>query len=418
MGKNSKKLMWGMVGWCIAFPLLGAKAVESPPAASLTFGYSKDGSPVSSVYNSIDVVGFCQAVQGYLNKKGYQLDVQELDVNKRFENFASDLKGKAGIQCGPSSQTYERQQKVNRVENTTSEFTQVFFTTTTKILIRKDKIDALYNPTLGGVKIGVIKGKSTKPDEPALASVTSSSIKGLFPLAEFIPLEHKADAIARLEAGTIDAFASDALLLVDIQNHNLQHGGVGYSIEPPMGVLPESYVLVTYNAKGLASELNDWLKNSEDAQEAKATLESLDENNQFSKILTAGFTWLNRSDHLETAKWGVILTVFLGMLVFWGCLALFLLHFKKKIIQQTIISEQKNLKTITDEFHKSEQDKRKKFSSELHNNIQQLLTSAKWAVETGLKQLSKQDTAHQESFKSAISMLSDSTKAVRDLYQW
>jgi signal transduction histidine kinase len=365
-------------------------------ANEIVFGYSADGSPVSSYSNG--VIGFCGAVYKSLSspEKGHTLKEQPLNVDERFEVFAKTLKGKAGIQCGPSSSTYARQHALTPADGAfKGEFTDVFFTTSTKLLIRKDKVAALYaNAPLGTVRVGILP---SLPSKSAVTPVTSSSIKGLFPQAEFVTLLDKADAVAKLETGEIDAYASDAILLADMQRHNLQNGLERYSIEPPLSNLPESYVLVVYNAPGLVDELNDWMKTA-DGQHAKAELESLSETDNFSRTLTRIVTWLNRSDHLEDARIAVLFT---------ALLALVLLGVTIGWCWQWWTKPEQRL------FSPLEQDERQHFSRELHDTILQSIVVAKRRVELALKQLERHDTAYPATFQTSLQAMDDSIDEVR-----
>lgn len=366
---------------------------QAATADDIVFGYSVDGSPVSSFSNG--VIGFCGSVYQFLSsrEKGHTLTLRPLNVDERFEVFAKTLKGKAGIQCGPSSFTYARQQALISPDGTfKGEFTDVFFMTSTKLLIRKDKVAALYaNAALGTVKIGILP---PPPGKSAASPVTSATIKGLFPHAEFVSLTDKADAVARLEAGMIDAYASDAILLADMQRHNLQKGLERYSIEPPLSNLPESYVLAVYNAPGLSDELNDWMQTA-DGQQAKAELESLSEMDNVSHALTHMGTWLNRSDHLEQARIAVLFTallVLLGATAWWWW---------------------RRIQPVQSLFSPLEQDERQHFSRELHDTILQLIVVAKRRVELALKQLERNDAAYPETFQTSLQAMNDSIDEVR-----
>jgi signal transduction histidine kinase len=398
---------------CGISAIFPAVAAEPTPASKpeLIFGYSTDGSPVSAYSNG--VVGFCHDVYQYL-EKDYTLKSQPQKVDERFSYFADNvLKGKPGIQCGPSSSTYDREQEL-KLRN--GAFTQVFFTTSTRVLIKKEKVKALYDNTrTGAVKIGILglsaskdlpdakyakPTKSTLPAKPTLPIVTSSSIKGIFPRAEFVPLNDKPDAVNQLIEGTIDGYASDSILLADMQKNNLSdEDHMRYSIEPPLGSsLAEAYVLVVYNEPTLAKELNMWLASSDEAQHAKEKLNSLVETDGFTRTLTAMLVWLNRSDHLELARGGLLTAALLlvtGMAfaVWW--------------LRQKFVSSPQNA------LARFEQDERLRFASELHNQTNQLIIAAKRSVELGLIQLSKDNDAHKQTFASTLPILDEAVEEIR-----
>lgn len=256
--------------------------------------------------------------------------------------------------------------------------------------------------------VAYLAGGKIKAGIANMKSVTNSSITTLFPHLELKDLKRgRAEGLERLGANvtpdqSIDAYIGDAIILAYIQENYLKEG---YSIEPPLSNgLQENYVLVVYNADKLnphlVADLNQWLDSDPDAQVAKDKLAESVETDSFTRTLTAMLVWLNRSDHLELVRWGLLATVLLGMvgmaLVVWW-------------LRRKFLSSPQN--TVA----RFEQDERNYFASELHNQTNQLIITAKRSVELGLIQLSRNNDAHQQTFASTLPILDQAVDEIRRL---
>ena len=260
-----------------------SSSVSVAASKSLVFGYSRDGRPVS--YPGVDwsgetggVKGFCQDVALFLHHLGYQIELQPLKFDERFKWFADHYlqDHQPGIQCGPSSRTRQRQLQLNQVNGV---FSMTFAVTSTKLLIRKEKVAALHPVPYAEttpLKIGVLE--SEREQEPT--SVTSLLIRQVIPNATIIGLRRRQEAIDRLKADTllengavneaaIDAYASDEIILTEMlhvdnkdelgplrENYVIAPEGHGYSLE--------EYALVLFNAPPeLMERVNAWLLSAE-----------------------------------------------------------------------------------------------------------------------------------------------------------
>lgn len=283
--------------------------VSLPLAAQeLVFGYSLDGSPVSSTqiiqgHPTGKVLGYCGELANYLQQQGYQLSFRELNFDQRFSQFAQNLQNKAGIQCGPSSKTRAREAALNLAgANYTGAFSKPFLVTSTKLLIRNDKLEALYtHPET--LRIGILKTKTGG------VPVTSELIEAVFATAAFVGLANRTEAVQYLtlpaeDPRALDAYATDEVLLYNMLNADIPaEQRANYRIEPPLqGYSREEYVLVSYNSPELTELLNTWIASPE-AQTAAQAL--LPDTNSFTQALH----WMSRSDHLATAH--RILNIFL-----------------------------------------------------------------------------------------------------------
>jgi ABC-type amino acid transport substrate-binding protein len=147
------------------------------------------------------MVDLCRSVVGVIER---QVGVAPLQVNwvpvttqTRFTAIAS---GQADMECGATSVTLSRMKEVA--------FSSLTFVDGTGLLVRRSTAgNSLMD--LAGKKIGVITGTS---NERALAEAMKSKMV----TATMVPVSSREDGLAQLEAGSIDAFANDRVLLVGL----------------------------------------------------------------------------------------------------------------------------------------------------------------------------------------------------------
>ena len=171
---------------------------------SIGVAYRTDAVPFSFEENKQAVgysVDLCRRVIGAIEQ---QLGVKELKirwvpvtVQNRFETVA---KGQADLECGSSTVTLGRMKEVD--------FSSFIFVDGTGLLV-KASLAAKGISDLGGRKIGVIGGSS---NEKAL----NDALKARVINATVVPVKSRDEGLAQLEAGTIDAFASDRVLLIGL----------------------------------------------------------------------------------------------------------------------------------------------------------------------------------------------------------
>jgi ABC-type amino acid transport substrate-binding protein len=114
--------------------------------------------------------------------------------------FTAVSSGEADMECGASTVTLGRMREVS--------FSTLTFLDGTGLLVRAStKGTSLLD--LSGKKIGVISGTS---NERALVDGLKSKVV----TATVVPVKSRDDGLAQLEAGTIDAFASDRVLLMGL----------------------------------------------------------------------------------------------------------------------------------------------------------------------------------------------------------
>lgn len=170
---------------------------------TITIAHRTDAAPFSFVDADKNVTGFsvdlCRRVVASLEK---QLKVDKLAVKwvpvttqTRFDAVA---KGQADLECGASTVTLSRMKTVD--------FSSFIFIETTG-LMAKAAADFKSLSDLGGRKIAVIGG--TTNERAVRAQLERRKVN-----ATVVAVKSNEEGIAAVEAGTADAFASDALLLI------------------------------------------------------------------------------------------------------------------------------------------------------------------------------------------------------------
>ncbi len=301
-----------MIRWVITILCCGMW-VQPAIASELVFAYSLDGSPISSTEiiqgnKTGKVLGYCRQIADYLQQQGYTLHMQELTFEQRFGVFAKTLAGRAGIQCGPSSRTRNREAKlVSSEEGYRGAFSNPFLITSAKLLIRNSHLEALYQQP-DTLRIGVLK------PQVGMTPVTTELIGSVFATAQVVGLPNRTEAVQRLmldpaDPQAIDAYATDEVLLRDMLRNNIPAAQQdAYRVEPPLqGYSREEYVLVVYNAPELLEIVNTWIGSAEGQRASTALLPDHDS-------ITRLLAWLQRGDHLDSGKQGLLaLLLLLGL---------------------------------------------------------------------------------------------------------
>jgi glutamate/aspartate transport system substrate-binding protein len=168
------------------------------------------------------------AIEAQLGAGPLQVRWVPVTVQTRFTAVAS---GQADMECGASTVTLGRKKEVG--------FSSLIFVDGTGLLVLKST-PGYSLLALAGKKIGVISGTS---NERALAD----AMKALSVSATVVPLKSREEGLERLEAGAIDAIASDRVLLLGLA---------------PKAKNPENTVLLadalSYEPYAIALPRGDW----------------------------------------------------------------------------------------------------------------------------------------------------------------
>jgi glutamate/aspartate transport system substrate-binding protein len=196
----------------VAVSVSGATAQSSVPPDSrlksviakktIRIAYRADDRPFSFVNDAKEPLGYtidlCKQVTTSIAQQFKVPDLKvewvPVTVETRFSAVAGN---KADIECGSSTVTLERMKEVD--------FSILTFVESTGIMVsRTSDIRGLAD--LAGKKIALVSGTS---NERAIGNI----VRQLSILVTLVPVKDRDEGVAALEAGTVDAFASDKLLL-------------------------------------------------------------------------------------------------------------------------------------------------------------------------------------------------------------
>jgi hypothetical protein len=298
----------------IALWLSLSASIQTATATEIVFGYSADDSPVS--YYGREILGFCGSLYKYLDKyvgqngQRYTLTSQTVTLDNRFTKFPLALKKQSGIYCGATSITRQRKETLQAAGG---EYSHPFAASSTKMLIRTDKLETLYTQP-ERVRIGIAKGPVVANAKVEHTPATSELIGSVFSTAVIVPLANREDAVSRLQKAVgdpeaIDAYVSSALLLQDMLSINLEDGQ--YVLEPPSdeGYARHAFGVVVYNSPELLNVVNHWI-DGEASAPARAKLMPT------SPFLNGAVTWLNHVDHLALVRfWFASIGILMGVAI-------------------------------------------------------------------------------------------------------
>lgn len=174
-------------------------------AHQINVGFSGDSPPFSFVAEGDKPAGYsidiCRKVIAQI---GASVGIADLRVNwlvgSVSERLAMIASGRADIDCANTSETQSRLRNVD--------FSNRIFIDAGGLLVKSDsRIDRVAE--LAGRRIGVIKG--TTSETRLYAMLQSRRIN-----ATVVPVREGHEAAAMLEAGSLDAFASDKIKLVGL----------------------------------------------------------------------------------------------------------------------------------------------------------------------------------------------------------
>lgn len=165
--------------------------------------YRSDARPFSFLNDKNEPVGFtidiCKAVVKSIEQQ-FKLDQLKIEwvpvtVQTRFSAVAS---GKADMECGSSTVTLGRMKEVD--------FSSFVFVESTGLIVTKASNIRSFSDMTGN-KIAVVSG--TTNEQAIIAQVKQQKVA-----ATIVSVKSGEEAVAMLESGNADGFASDKLLLV------------------------------------------------------------------------------------------------------------------------------------------------------------------------------------------------------------
>ena len=170
---------------------------------TLSIAYRADAVPFSFVGDKGEPTGFsidlCRRVASTIERQlkvpGLKIEWVPVTVESRFETVA---KGRADMECGSSTMTLSRMKQVD--------FSSAIFVETTGLLAKS--ASTLRSITdLAGKRIAVVAGTTNE-------AAINRQVQRRRLDATVLPFKSRDGALAALEEGKVEAFASDRLLLV------------------------------------------------------------------------------------------------------------------------------------------------------------------------------------------------------------
>ncbi|MBK7956437.1 MAG: amino acid ABC transporter substrate-binding protein [Candidatus Accumulibacter sp.] len=173
---------------------------------SVSIAYRSDAMPFSFVEAAAKEptgysIDLCRTVVSVIAQ---QLGVESLQIKWVPVTLQTRMeaveKGQADMECGSTTVTLGRMHGVN--------FSSFIFVDGTGLLIKSDsKVQRLAD--LGGKKIGVIPGTTNE-------AAVKEALKAKVINASVVPVKTREEGLKQFEAGEIDAFASDKVLLLGL----------------------------------------------------------------------------------------------------------------------------------------------------------------------------------------------------------
>ncbi len=207
-----------MTRWLVALGLAVVAAVVPAEGAALegtlkkiketgtiVIGYRDTARPFSFLDENGKPAGYsvdlCRrvavAVERALGLSGLQTRFEPLTAETRFEAV---VKGKVDIECGATTNTLSRQERVD--------FTNMTFVDGGSLLV-VDGLGIRGVSDLGGKRVAVIPDTTTAP-------ALSAALERGFTKATVIHVKNHDEGLALLERGAADAYASDRTLLIGV----------------------------------------------------------------------------------------------------------------------------------------------------------------------------------------------------------
>ncbi len=196
----------------------------------IKIAYRADARPFSFVNDKNEPAGFsidlctlvAKSIEGQLGLGNLKIEWVPVTIETRFSAVAS---GKADMECGSSTVTLGRMKEVDFSNYTFIESTGMLVTKTSNIRAFAD---------MAGKRIAVAAG--TTNEQAIIAQLKQQKVE-----ATVVSVKDGAEALALLESGKTDGFASDKLLLVGAHIKNpdaLVMLPDDLSVEPYAIVLP------------------------------------------------------------------------------------------------------------------------------------------------------------------------------------
>ena len=194
---------------CLAVPAFASAQVPDTlkkirDSKTVTIAYRTDAMPFSFVGDDKQPAGYtveiCKRVATSIEQQ-LKTPLQVKWVAATSQNRLELVqKGQADMECGATTATFSRMEIVD--------FSSAVFVDTTGLVARKSStVKSLAG--LAGKKVGVVAGTTNQ-------GALEAALKRQLVSSTVVPFKNRGEALAALEAGSIDAFAGDKVLLLGL----------------------------------------------------------------------------------------------------------------------------------------------------------------------------------------------------------
>jgi len=200
-------LLRALLVGCLLLPLVaqaqgGSRLERIKATRTISIAFAEDAAPFSFREGGEPAgysVDLCRRVVEGIKA---QLKLEELKINWIGASTPERLKlvaaGKVDLECGITTHTLRRQEQV--------EFSLPVFVDGGGVLVPKGS-PIVGMPGLDGRKVAVVRGTTT-------AGHLEAALKKRSATAQVVPVENRADAMAMLDRGEVDAYAGDRGVLI------------------------------------------------------------------------------------------------------------------------------------------------------------------------------------------------------------
>jgi ABC-type amino acid transport substrate-binding protein len=235
-------------------------------AKTISVAYRTDALPFSFEDAEKKPAGYtvdlCRSIIGVIER---QIGVAPLQVKwvpvTAQTRFTAISSGQVDMECGASTVTLGRMKEVA--------FSSLIFVDGTGLLVRNATTGSSLMD-LANKKIGVMAGTSNE-------RAVTEALKAKVVTATVVPVKTRDEGLAQLEAGTIDAFASDRVLLLGLAGRS----------KTPLALLAEA---LSYEPYAIALPRGDWSMQ----QAVNAALSQIFRSEALPEIYARWFSGLGR----------------------------------------------------------------------------------------------------------------------------
>ena len=174
-------------------------------SGTITIGYREQSVPFSFKGTDGKPAGYsvdlCQRIATGVQQqlKLSKLDVKWVAVTPE-TRVSSVVNGTIDLECGSTTNSLSRQEQVD--------FSHMTFVDGGSLLVKASQKLAAFQD-LSGKKIGVVPGTTTE-------TAVKNALQKAFVTAQIVPVKDHREGLSALDAGTIDAYASDRTILIGL----------------------------------------------------------------------------------------------------------------------------------------------------------------------------------------------------------